>query len=264
MRIHFSLPDIDEHLALISDAKLFIVLDLAHGYLQVPLTEEAMPKTAFITPDETGEFTRVIFGLTNAPFFFMKAMHRALGPLRNETVLYYLDDILIPGKDWSDLRSRLILTLTALQRNGLTIKLEKYAFAMTRVSYLGYEISGRGIEPGERKLRALSEFPPPRDVHEVQRFLGPASFFRKFVTKFAERAGPLHTQLKKGCTFVWSAKEQGSIEDIRDSLSRGPVLKAFNPHHETELHTDASSSGTWYTRLVVALTNMNKIIIPAN
>ena len=72
-RIHFPLPDIDEHLALIGDAKLFISLDLAHGYLQVPLTEEAMPKTAFITPDETGEFTRVMFGLMKAPFFFMKA-----------------------------------------------------------------------------------------------------------------------------------------------------------------------------------------------
>ena len=93
--------------------------------------------------------------------------------------------------------------------------LEKCAFAMTRVSYLGHENSSRGIEPEERKLRALSEFPPHRDVHEVRRFFGLASFFRKLVTKFAVRAGPFHALLKEGRTFVWSAKEQGYFKDIR-------------------------------------------------
>lgn len=38
----------------LSGAKLYKVLDLAHGYLQVPLSDEAKTKTAFITPDETG------------------------------------------------------------------------------------------------------------------------------------------------------------------------------------------------------------------
>lgn len=82
-RIHFLLPNIDEYLEVISGAKIFATSDLAHGYLQLPLTKETCAKTAFITPDETGEFTRAMFGLMNAPFYFLKMMELTLGPLRN-------------------------------------------------------------------------------------------------------------------------------------------------------------------------------------
>ena len=93
-RVNFPVPNIDEYLKIIDDAKVFAVLDLANGYLQVPLKSEARAKTAFITPDETGEFTRAVFGLMNAPFYFSKVMEYALGPLRSKILLFYLDDIL--------------------------------------------------------------------------------------------------------------------------------------------------------------------------
>lgn len=45
----FPTPNLDEHLESLHKAKLFTTLDLASGYLQVPLTEAAKEKTAFIT-----------------------------------------------------------------------------------------------------------------------------------------------------------------------------------------------------------------------
>jgi len=110
-------------LALIRDSSLFIVLDLAHGYLQIPLSKDAREKTAIITSEETAEFTRMVFGLMNGPAFFSKAMHGALGPLRDNVVLFYLDDILTPGKEWADLKPKLQLVFEALRKAGLTIKL---------------------------------------------------------------------------------------------------------------------------------------------
>lgn len=71
-------------------------LDLLNVYLQIPLKKETREKTAFITPDETGEFNRMIFGLTNVPFYFQKAINIALGNLRNSVAMCYLDDLLIP------------------------------------------------------------------------------------------------------------------------------------------------------------------------
>ncbi|KAK9692561.1 Reverse transcriptase (RNA-dependent DNA polymerase) [Popillia japonica] len=103
-------------------------MDLVHGYLQMPLNEEARAKTAFITPDETGEFTRAIFGLMNAPFYSSKLMQLAMGPLRGQVALFYLDDILIPGKDWTDLMTILQMVLEALRKAKLTIKLSKCEF----------------------------------------------------------------------------------------------------------------------------------------
>lgn len=56
----FPTPNMYDNLEAFSGAKLFCTLDLASGYLQVPLTEEAKAKTGFITPSETWQFERMV------------------------------------------------------------------------------------------------------------------------------------------------------------------------------------------------------------
>lgn len=108
-------------------------------------------------------------------------MSRVLGPLREEGVLFYLDDILITGKDWPTLRTRFIAVMEALVKAGLTINLNKCQFLLLKISYLGFEISERGIEPGKNKLDAIKNFPTPKNVYEVRRFLGIIGFFRRYI-----------------------------------------------------------------------------------
>lgn len=78
---------------------MFIVLDLAHGYLQIPLEKIARPLTGFITPSGTGQFTRMVFGLRKAPFGFAKIMDRAIGPLKNKVALNYFNNYFISAKN---------------------------------------------------------------------------------------------------------------------------------------------------------------------
>ncbi|CAI6374939.1 unnamed protein product [Macrosiphum euphorbiae] len=93
----FPTPNLDEHLETLHGATLFTTLDLASGYLQVPLTETSKEKTAFITPSESGKFERMVFGLINAPYEFSRLMQRILQPLKNKVAMWYLDDILVPS-----------------------------------------------------------------------------------------------------------------------------------------------------------------------
>ncbi|GBM20008.1 Retrovirus-related Pol polyprotein from transposon 412 [Araneus ventricosus] len=88
----FPLLKVDDLLEQLHDCSFFTTLNLVHGYLQIPLTENAKQKTAFITPDETGLFERMIFDLTNAPAVFHCLMYVPLGLLCNLDVLCYLDD----------------------------------------------------------------------------------------------------------------------------------------------------------------------------
>lgn len=119
----------------LSEAKMFCVLDLASGYLQVPLNEEAKLKSTFITPTETGQFKQMMFGLTNAPYVFSKLMARVLGHLRGKVAVWYLDDILIPAKGIEDMTSRLKAVFQALQDAKLTLKLKKCRFACEQVDF---------------------------------------------------------------------------------------------------------------------------------
>jgi len=107
---------------------MFTVLDLASGYLQVPLTDQTKEKTAFVTPTERGQFERMVFGLANAPFEFSKLMHLVLSHLRNKVAVWYLNDILIPAVSFENMLSRLKMVLMALREANLTLKLRKCHF----------------------------------------------------------------------------------------------------------------------------------------
>lgn len=154
-RMPFPLPDIDECTEALYGSNLYATLDLYNGYLQVPLSEEAAEKTAFITPDETGEFTRCIFGLMNAPFYFSKLMEKVLGKYRNTLVIFFLDDILIFAKNWEELMSKLKIIIETLKEAGLTLNLEKCVFGVEKVEYLGFILTSAGIKPGEQKVNAI-------------------------------------------------------------------------------------------------------------
>lgn len=103
VRLSFPLPNVDDGMEELNGAAIFASLDLAQGYLQIPLTERAKEKTGFITQDETGQFERAIFGLMNAPFYFAKLMKIIFGPYGNKLALTYFDDILVHAKSWEEL-----------------------------------------------------------------------------------------------------------------------------------------------------------------
>ena len=115
---------------------------------------------------------------------------------------------------------------------------------MKKVEYLGYIIGNGEIRPGEKKIHAIEDFPIPNDKHGVRRFIGLASFFRRFVPKFSEIVWPLTNLTKNDCSFCWKEEQQKSFELIKQKLTSKPVLKIYNPAaFATELHTDASSIG---------------------
>ncbi|UYV69407.1 hypothetical protein LAZ67_6003487 [Cordylochernes scorpioides] len=239
----FPLPKIDDLLEGQRNAKFFTTLDLAHGYLQIPLTDKAKLKTAFITPDDTGQFERMIFGLANAPAEFQRLMHTVLGPLLNKKAFCYLDDVIIPAKDWREMIERLREVLERIISAKLTLKPSKCEFGRREVEFLGYVISTGGLKPGPRKIKAIEEFPKPKNVHDIRRFLGLTNFFRRFVKDFARRAEPLSRLTKKGAQFEWKEEQRRSFGGLRNDLVEYPVLAHYNPELKTEVHCDASAEG---------------------
>lgn len=88
-RVNYPLPDIDTILEKLRGGKLYTILDLAHGYMQIPLDEESKKKTAFITEDDTGQFERMPFGVKNGPVKFQRTMNEVLAELLYDVVLCF-------------------------------------------------------------------------------------------------------------------------------------------------------------------------------
>jgi len=107
----------------------------------------------------------------------------------------------------------------------MELRLDKCEFLATQIEYLGYTVTNDGISPTVNA--AVKNFSIPRNIYEVQNFLGLSSYFRKFVQGFAHIAKPLYDMLKAKETFNFGTKELESFEIIKDKLTSFPVLSIY-------------------------------------
>ncbi len=119
----------------------------------------------------------------------------ALGELMWIIVTCFIDDLFFGGANFKDLMEKLEKVLQKLSDSGVTLRLSRCEFAVDKVEYLGFSVSHEGVRPGARKLAAISEFPALKNKHELRRFLGLTSFFRRFIANFASRVSPLTRML---------------------------------------------------------------------
>ncbi|MCO5581250.1 hypothetical protein L7F22_035128 [Adiantum nelumboides] len=89
------------------------------------------------------------------------------------------------------------------------------------------------------KIDTICNWPDLKNVHEVRRFLGLCSYFRRYVRKFAEIASPLHMLTQKGVPFSWGTTEVTAFQTLKDEMTTGPVLILPDLQNSFEVYCDA-------------------------
>ncbi|QRW22618.1 Retrotransposable element Tf2 protein [Rhizoctonia solani] len=110
------------------------------------------------------------FGLTNAPAAFQHFMNDLFRDLIDVNVVIYLDNILIFSDKLEEHPNHVREVLSRLMRNQLFCKLSKCHFHVTTVDYLGIVISPAGFSMDQKKVKAVTSWPTPRTVKQVQAF----------------------------------------------------------------------------------------------
>ena len=241
----YPLPRIDDIFDTLGGAKFFTSLDLASGYWQVELDEDARAKSAFATYQGLFEFTRMPFGLCNAPATFQRIMQLVLAGLEWRHCFVYLDDILVVSRTFEEHIGHLREVFNRLRSAGLRLKPKKCLILRDEVPYLGHVISARGVRPDPSKTEKVQHFPVPYDVTSVRQFIGLASYYRRFVPDFARIAAPLHALTRKNVVFKWSGACAMAFQQLKEALITAPILACpkFGPGVEFVLETDASGVG---------------------
>jgi hypothetical protein len=94
--------------------------------------------------------------------------------------------------------------LRRLQEHGLAGAIDKSEFHKSSVEFLGYIITADGVAMSEEKLVAIREWAEPKNVKDVQSFIGFANFYRRFIEGFSRVCKPLTDTLKgQGKNFSW-------------------------------------------------------------
>lgn len=234
------LPRIDELIDRFRGAQYFSKLDLISGYHQQRIFEPHTPKTAFRCRYGHYEFNVVPFGLTNAPAAFSTMMRTVLNPLLDKCVVAYLDDIMIYSKSRKDHLHHLRQVLSLLRKHGLYVKLSKCAFLQQQTEFLGHVISKDGIHTNAGLVKAIREWPRPTKQRDVQQFIGLAQYYQQYINNFASIALPLTALLGEGTRFTWDDDQELAFTNLKDAVSKAPVLRIFDPDLPTAVETDAS------------------------
>jgi len=255
----YPLPRVDDLMDQLHGATVFSKLDLQSGYWQIRIAKDDVPKTAFRTRYGHYEWKVMPFGLTNAPATFQALMNNILQPYLDKFVVVYLDDILIYSKSPEEHLQHIDQVLQVLQDNQLYVGLDKCAFGLSQIDFLGHIIGADGIKPDPKKITAVTEWPVPNSVRDVRAFLGLTGYYRRFIQHYAQKALPLTDLTKADVPWRWRPESEGkAFEQLKQALVSAPVLATPDPTIPYEVYTDASQ----YALGAVLMQNQGKGLQP--
>ncbi|XP_036146753.1 uncharacterized protein LOC118646913 [Monomorium pharaonis] len=222
----YPLPYMNSILDKLRAARYISTIDLSQAYFQIPLEKNSKEYTAFTVPGKgLFQFTRMPYGLTGAPATFQRLLDRLIGPEMEPHAFAYLDDIVIVTRTFKEHLHWLGRVFNRIGEAGLTINPDKSKFCRSQVKYLGFLVQHEGLTVDPEKTVAILEYPPPRNIRQLRRFIGMASWYRRFIPQCA------------GDT------QKQAFEVIKSCLVNSPTLSCPDFEKPFVVQTDASSVG---------------------
>ena len=115
-----------------------------------------------------------------------------------EKIAVFIDDVMVATEMEEGYDEIVKEVLRRLEENDLFVKPEKYVWKVREVGFLGVIIGEDGVKMEKEKVQGVVKWPVPKSVKDVQKFLGLANYYRRFVKDFAKIAKPLHEITRKG------------------------------------------------------------------
>ena len=225
----------------VAGAKLLTKLDLREGYYLIRINEGNKWKTAFRTRYGHFEYTVMPFGLAFAPATFQNMMNEVLGGFLDQEVVVYIDDVLTYSENVEQHIELDKKVLKKLAEYNLAVATHKSIFHVPEVEFLGYIFNETGVTMSERKVEAVKNWEIPKSVKDIQRFLGFANFYRRFIKGFSGIGRPITNLLRKDTNFEWKKEATTAFNELKETFTSAPILTHFNPELEVIIETDASN-----------------------
>jgi len=198
-----------------------------------------------MTLEGSFEPTVMFFGLTNSSTMFQTIMNEILRDLINTgEVASFIDDIIVGTEEEKGHDEVVEEVVRRLVENDLYMKPEKCKWKVKEVGFLGVVIRPEGIKMEEEKVKGVLDWLTPKGVKDIQKFLGLANYYCRFIKDFASIARPLHNIVKKDQKWEWMERQEGVFKELKKRFTKEPVLAALDLDKKMRMEVDVSDYAT--------------------
>ena len=220
-------------------AIVFSKVDLKNGFHQIPIEVESRKYTAFSTRSGHYEYNSMPFGLRNAPAVFCMAMSKICDKLSG-FCLDYVDDLIIFSRTIDDHFNHIDKVLARIETFKMKINPQKCIWFANRMEVLGHVVTQHGVTVNKEKVSAIINRLPPKNIKQLQCFIGATQYYEWLIPNYASTASPLFSLLKKDVVWNWDNRCQDSFEKLKSCLASYPVVRLPDLTREFIVYTDAS------------------------
>ena len=167
-------------------------------------------------------------------------------PALNNFVVVFADDFLVFSANAEEHRHHLTFIFALFHLHNFTLSLKKSSIGKEKQSFLAHEIYTKpylSIRPDREKCIAISKMESPTDVTGVRRLLGCASYYRRYIDQYSEKADPLTELLKDDKEWEWTRECEKAAQALKDSLTSFPVLACRDYSLPIIIRCDGSREG---------------------
>lgn len=240
-REHFLIPTLEEIKTKLVGKSYFSVIDLKDGFHQILLDEESRDYCTFSSPYGYFRYLRVPFGLNTSPEIFMKYNIECFKDI--EDLVIYFDDLLIASKDKQSHIETLSKVFQRATELNIKFNRNKLQLMKNEFKYLGHKFNKDGCQIDPERIEAIKQLKEPKSVKELQSILGMFNYMRDFIPQMAQLTTPLRVLLRKGVVWHWTDQQKIAFENLKEAVSKPPILKNFDPSKDVVIQTDSSQYG---------------------
>jgi len=183
----------------------------------------------------------MFFGLTNSPATFQAMMNELLRDLINTgKVAVFIDNVIVRTETEEGHNELVVEIIKRLEENDLYVKPEKCKWKVREIGFLGVVIGLERIKMEEEKVKGVLEWLIPKCVKDMQKFLGLANYYRRFIEEFASVARLLHDIVKKDRKWDWTERQEKVFKELKEWFTKEPVLAAQDIDKKMRVEVDAS------------------------
>jgi hypothetical protein len=240
----YPLPRMEEILAVLGTSAFYSTLDLTDAFWSIPVEEQDIQKTAFISKYGLWEFISMPFGLTNAPATQQRFIEAVLNGLVWNICFAYIDDILCFSDTFAEHITNLDKILDRLQQHNLLIQPTKCKFCRPTFEILGFISTKDGLKPNPNKVKAIKNYPYPGSRKEAECFMGMISWLRRFIPRMSQSTRQIRDCMKQaGKTFTLTDGAKREVDILKEIMTSDICMAHPKIDKQFYIHVDASKQG---------------------